>query len=185
MQVSIALAVRMRHHIDGHAVDGDIYIGAMVGVESPEKDLFCFTAPLMLRDEQPWDKTKQVLSRFRGLHIQVDAGEGAGGGQVVGEAGDNDFFEVDLGLLQFDGEVVVGSGFNSLRGIAGGGDCQGVDAFGAFEDKFSLFIGEGGCLCLRVANNGQFEGLAGELVNDFAGELMLGMGGYTEKQEYE
>jgi hypothetical protein len=51
MQVGIALAMGMRYHVYRDTVDGDVDIGAMVGVETPQEDLFGLTASLMLRYE--------------------------------------------------------------------------------------------------------------------------------------
>ena len=51
MQVGIALAMGMRYHVYRDTINGNIDIGAMIGVETAEEDLLCFAAALVLRNE--------------------------------------------------------------------------------------------------------------------------------------
>lgn len=51
MHVGVALAVRMAHHVHRDAIDKNGEVGAVVGVESTEKNLIGFAAAVMLAND--------------------------------------------------------------------------------------------------------------------------------------
>lgn len=54
----------MRHHIDRRAIDIDIDICAVVAVEAPEEDLFCFAPACMLRGDESGHNPQNILRRI-------------------------------------------------------------------------------------------------------------------------
>lgn len=96
-------------------------------------------------------------------------------------AGDDHFFQVNLALLQFYEQVMGGLGFYSFGRIADEGDYQGVDAGLIWEGEFSVFVGEGVCFCVRIADDGRFKGFSRSDIYYFAGDLLLGVGGFRDE----
>ena len=75
MRIRVALSVCMAHHVHRHAVDRYLYIGAMIHIESAEKDLLCLTAAGVLGDEQSGYKPQEFLGILYRADIEVDLTE--------------------------------------------------------------------------------------------------------------
>ena len=71
MQIGVALAVRVRRQVDGHAVDEDADVGAVVGVEAAQEQLVGLAAALVLRGEQPRHHAQDVVGRILGPQLEV------------------------------------------------------------------------------------------------------------------
>ncbi len=61
VQVGIALAVGMADHVDWHAVDGNVDVGAVVKVEAAQKQLFGFASAGVLGYKQAWHDAQHFL----------------------------------------------------------------------------------------------------------------------------
>lgn len=73
MEVGIALAVGMRQHVDGHAVDSYVYVCAMVEVEAAKEYLFGFAATCVLCNEQTRHYAEHLLRRLHGVGLQIES----------------------------------------------------------------------------------------------------------------
>ena len=72
----------MGRHVDGHAVDADGEIGAVVEIEAAQKILVGFAFAGMLGDDQPRHHLQRLAGageRLR-VHLRAADGHGAGGG---------------------------------------------------------------------------------------------------------
>ena len=52
VEIGVPLAVRVRHHVDGNAVDGDGDVRPVVGVETAQKDLLRLATSSVLRNQE-------------------------------------------------------------------------------------------------------------------------------------
>jgi hypothetical protein len=59
--VGETLAVRVRHQVDRHPVDGQRQVGAVVGVEAAKEILIRLATARMLDDQQSWRDAQDVL----------------------------------------------------------------------------------------------------------------------------
>ena len=71
MQVGITLTVGMAHHIDGHTIDSDTDVCAMVKIESAQKQLLGLAAG-MLGYEETRHSAENFLSRLDRIDFQVE-----------------------------------------------------------------------------------------------------------------
>ena len=61
VEVGIALPVGMTDHVDRQAIDKDGYVGAVIGIETTEEILGCFSSSLVLDDDQAGYVIKDFL----------------------------------------------------------------------------------------------------------------------------
>jgi hypothetical protein len=83
VQVGIALAMGMGAHVDGHVVDGDREIGAVVEIEAAQEILIGFTLAAVLRHGQPESGLQDFAGACDRARVEVVAGPDDG----VSEAG--------------------------------------------------------------------------------------------------
>ena len=93
MQIGVTLTMRMGNHIDGHAVDADIDIGAVVDVETTHKDLLGLAAAGMLGDEQARREAEKVLGGLYRPEVDVDLADGIQ--RVDRRCGNDDLVEIE------------------------------------------------------------------------------------------
>ena len=72
----------MGRHVDGHAVDGDGEIGAVVEIEAAQKILVGFALAGMLGDDQAGHGFQRLADprEGNGIHLRAADAHGAGGG---------------------------------------------------------------------------------------------------------
>ncbi len=71
--VGVALAVAVRAHVDGHAIDGDGQIGAVVEIEAAQEVLVGFALAAVLRHDQPRHGFEHLAGAVGGARLQVRA----------------------------------------------------------------------------------------------------------------
>ena len=76
----------MGRHVDGHAVDLDGQIGAVVEIEAAQKILVGFALAGMLGDDQPGHGLQRLAGpqEGNGIHFRAADAHGAGGGGLQG-----------------------------------------------------------------------------------------------------
>ena len=72
VQIGISLAMCVAHHVDGHAVDSNVDVGAVVKVESAQEHLLGLAAAGMLGYEQAGHKAEHFLRRAHGVDLEVE-----------------------------------------------------------------------------------------------------------------
>ena len=71
MQIGVALAMRVAHHVDGNAVDVNREISAMVGVKSAEKNLIGLAAAVVLSEYQSGHQPQHIGRRSERAKLEV------------------------------------------------------------------------------------------------------------------
>jgi hypothetical protein len=66
VKIRVPLTMGMANYVDRNTVDEDREVGAVIGVEAPEKNLIGFAATVMLPDNQPRVTRKTSLGVFDG-----------------------------------------------------------------------------------------------------------------------
>ena len=84
VQIGIALPVGVRNHVDGHTIQGKPDIGAVVEIETPQKQLFGLATSRVLPDKQTRDEPKHFLRVGDGPQFDIEVADqrlivGAGG----------------------------------------------------------------------------------------------------------
>lgn len=98
----------MGSHVDGHTIDGDEKIGAVVEVESAEEILSGFASSGVLGDDDAGDGFEDFAPAERGPGEEVGAAgnpEGCGGGlfeEIRRFPYDHDFIETHWAFGEFD-----------------------------------------------------------------------------------
>jgi hypothetical protein len=84
VQVGVALAVSVRAEIDGHVVEEESHVGAVVGIEAAEEVLRGLAASLVLTHHEARHETQDVGGPALRTELEVAAGDelfGRGGGR--------------------------------------------------------------------------------------------------------
>ncbi len=108
VQIGVTLAVGVGSHVDGHAIDGDEKVGAVVEVESAEEILGGFAASGVLGDDDAGDGFEDFATAERGTGEEIGAAgnpEGRGGGlfeEISGFPDDHDFIETHRAFCEVD-----------------------------------------------------------------------------------
>jgi hypothetical protein len=84
VDICVALPVAMSRHVDGHAVDPDRKIGAVIKIEAAQEILVGLTLSGMLGDDQAGHDLKRLAGpqEGHGIHISAADGHGAGRGRL-------------------------------------------------------------------------------------------------------
>ena len=82
VDIGVALPVAMGRHVDGHAVDPDGEIGAVVKVEAAQEILVGLALSGMLGDDQAGHDLQRLAGpqEGHGVHLRAADAHGAGGG---------------------------------------------------------------------------------------------------------
>ena len=86
VDIGVALPVAMSRHVDGHAIDPDRKIGAVVKIEAAQEILVGLTLSGMLGDDQAGHDLKRLAGpqEGHGIHLRAADAHGAGGGGLQG-----------------------------------------------------------------------------------------------------
>ena len=86
VDIGVALPVAMGRHVDGHAVDPDREIGAVVKVEAAQEILVGLALAGVLGDDQAGHGFKRLAGpqEGHGIHLRAADAHGAGGGGLQG-----------------------------------------------------------------------------------------------------
>ena len=114
VQIGIALAVGMAHHVHRDAVDEDREVRAMIRVEATEKNLIRLAAAVVLPQDQAWHKPKHVGRSIGRAQFQVAGPACSFGGRRCGLLAPD---------VDFDGRASVG-GVCSKRNRAQCRNCK-------------------------------------------------------------
>ncbi|MGC4090801.1 MAG: hypothetical protein QM756_23595 [Polyangiaceae bacterium] len=123
IQVQVAVAVAVGGQVDGHAVDGDGKVGAVVQVEAPQEILVGFAVPGMLGDDEAGYRFQHLRRAQQGAVLQLPGRHRADAGGIG------------------DADQVLGAGphLHHLQGGHAGGQglerqCQGGSRQGSGEE---------------------------------------------------
>lgn len=103
VQVGISLAMRMRYHINRHAVHAQGDVCAMVGVETPKKDLLGFSTACVLGGDYARYHTEDVLRRFERPQSNIDLTDRGHGLLRTSRTGDGYLFQPEARWGKLDG----------------------------------------------------------------------------------